>query len=41
VPHTTVGCGLALGIDKADKDTEPRDAELRLLVNAVRWLARK
>jgi len=36
-----VACGLATGIDTQDREREPRNAERRLLLNAVRWLAAK
>jgi hypothetical protein len=36
-----IACGLALGIGRDDREQEPRDAELRLLLNVVRWLASK
>ncbi|MFP4058736.1 MAG: family 10 glycosylhydrolase [Candidatus Brocadiia bacterium] len=34
-----VACGLALGIDREDREREPQGAERRLLLDAVRWLA--
>ncbi|HIE50701.1 MAG TPA: hypothetical protein EYP85_02990, partial [Armatimonadetes bacterium] len=35
-----VACGLALGLDPRDRDVEPSEAELALLVHAVEWLGR-
>ena len=36
-----VACGLALGIDKQDVERAVDGAELGLLVNSIRWLARQ
>jgi hypothetical protein len=33
-----VACGLALGLGADDAEREPLEAELRLLLNAARWL---
>ncbi len=36
-----VACGLGIGIGQGDKDVEPSPAEFALVVNSIKWLARR
>ncbi len=36
-----VACGLGLGIGQKDQDTDLKEAETKLLLDAIRWLANR